>query len=317
MEVVGPGHCPTLARGSAVTIGAYDGVHLGHRALLGRLRELAVARDLLSVVVTFDRHPATVVRPNSAPAQLTDLDQRLELLEQVGIDRVYVVPFDEARSKESAEDFVQEVLVDDLAAQVVVVGRDFHFGHERSGNVALLTRLGLAHGFETESAEVVTGQGAPISSTRIRGLVAAGAVHEAAALLGRCHEVRGPVVHGDGRGGPELGFPTANLELAPDIALPAVGVYAGWYRRPDGDRMAAINVGFRPTFDVLAERPLVEAHLLDTDLDLYGETARVAFVERLRDEERYDSVAALIAQMGRDVEATRRLLVGTTHSRTW
>jgi riboflavin kinase/FMN adenylyltransferase len=220
--------------GTAVTIGAYDGVHLGHRALLADLSARAAAAGLSTVVVTFDRHPAAVVRPESAPKQLTGLEQKLELLEECGINRTLVIPFDERRAEESAEDFVKEVLVDELSARLVVVGEDFHFGHGRRGNVELLRQLGAEYGFEVVGVGL-TGDGREaVSSTRIRALLAEGDVEGAARLLGRPHEVRGPVVKGDARGGPELGFPTANLAVADDIALPGDAVYAGHFRRADG-----------------------------------------------------------------------------------
>lgn len=296
--------------GTAVTIGAYDGVHLGHRALLADLVARAGAAGLSPVVVTFDRHPASVVRPDSAPPLLTDLDQKLELLAECGIERTLVVPFDRARADESAEDFVREVLVETLGAKLVVVGEDFHFGNRRRGNVALLRELGREHGFEVVGVRLTGEDLAPVSSTRIRSLVAAGDVVGAAALLGRPHEVRGPVVHGDGRGASELGFPTANLEVSTDIALPADGIYAGYYRRPDGTGyLAAISVGRRPTFyDPASASVLVEAYLLHFEGDLYGELGRVSFVRRLRDERQFDSVDALIAQMHDDVADTERLL---------
>lgn len=311
MEVVdGPEHCVAPAGGSAVTIGAYDGVHLGHRHLLSELRRHATARRLASVVVTFDRHPATVVRPQSAPPILTDRAQKLELLASAGIDRTLVVPFDQARANETAEDFVLEVLVRALGARLVVVGEDFHFGHRRAGNVALLTEMGSRHGFEViglaleqdASREVV-------SSTRIRELLAACDVSAAARLLGRPHQVRGVVVHGDGRGGPELGFPTANVVVPERVAMPGEGIYACWYERPDGSRhAAAASYGRRPTFYVSAEAPLLEVFLLDFKGDLSGEPARVSFVSHLRQERRFDSPEALVAQMNDDVAAARAAL---------
>jgi riboflavin kinase/FMN adenylyltransferase len=296
--------------GTAVTIGAYDGVHLGHQALLRDLTELADARGLSTVVVTFDRHPASVVRPASAPKQLVDLEQKLELLAACGIDRTVVITFDKERSAESAEDFVKEILVDELAAKLVVVGEDFHFGKDRRGNVPLLNELGREYGFAVLGVGLTAGAGGAVSSTRIRALVAAGDVEGAAALLGRPHEVRGTVVHGDGRGGPELGFPTANVAVGADIALPADGIYAGRSFRPDGSsHVAAISVGRRPTFYEPESAPvLVEAFLLDFEGDLYDEPARVAFEHHLREERQFDTVDDLIAQMHRDVEATRRLV---------
>ena len=305
------------AGGSAVTIGAYDGVHIGHQALLADLRARAEQRGLATVVVTFDRHPATVVRPDSAPLLLCDLAQKLELLAAAEVDRTVVVPFDEERANESAEDFVSEVLIGGLSSRLVVVGEDFHFGHGRKGNVALLKEMGVDGGFTVEGISLTTagdaGLGtASISSTRIRSLVAEGRVADAALLLGRPHQVRGVVVHGDARGGADLGFPTANVEVPAGIAIPAVGVYAGWYERPDGTRWAAaISVGTRPTFYGDAGRLLVEAFLLDFDGDLYGEEARVSFVDRVRrDELRFDSVDDLVTQMHRDVDATRTALAG-------
>lgn len=301
---------------SAVTIGAYDGVHLGHRAVIAEVKRLADDRGLQTVVVTFDRHPAQVVRPASAPKLLCDLDQKLELLAEAGVDATYVIHFDEEQASVTAEEFVDDVLVTCLDARSVVVGADFHFGKDRGGNVALLTEIGLVQGFTVEGLELVDRNGDPaadgrvVSSTAIRALLAEGDVAEAADLLGRAHEVRGTVEHGDGRGGAELGFPTANLTLPEEIQLPADGIYAGWVARTDGTRhAAAISLGHRPTFyDRPGDRPLLECHLLDFEGNLYDEPVRVRFVERLRGQERYDSVEALVGQIQRDVDHTRELL---------
>ncbi len=288
------------AAGTAVTIGAYDGVHRGHQFVIAQLRRLAADGGLATVVLTFDRHPASIVRPESAPRLLTDLDQKLEILASTGVDSTVVLRFDHARSQEEPEDFVRSVLVDALRARVVVVGEDFHFGRRRRGNVELLREMGAALGFEVAHVPLVEG----ISSTAVRRLLEAGDVVAAAELLGRPHEVRGVVERGDQRGR-DLGYPTANVAVPDDILLPAPGIYAGWY---GGDRGAAISVGRRPTFHD-GECPVVlEAYLLDFDGDLYGQQARVSFVRRLRDEERYDSTDALVAQMALDVEATRAAL---------
>jgi riboflavin kinase/FMN adenylyltransferase len=299
--------------GAVVTIGAYDGVHLGHQAVLRLVRELADARGFDAALVTFDRHPAEVVRPESAPRLLTTLEQRLELLEATGdLDLCWVLTFDEARSKEAAEDFVREVLVDGIGARLVVVGADFHFGHRRGGNVPLLERMGAELGFEVLGLGLVAVEGdttgMPYSSTRIRELLAKGDVAEAARLLGRPHEVRGVVERGDRRGAEHLGVPTANLTVPERICLPADGVYAGTFVAEDGvERPAAISVGTRPTFyedgDVL-----VEAYVLDFDGDLYGQRVKVRFREWIRGQERFDSTDALVEQMNADVEATRRIL---------
>ncbi len=339
MQVLSPEEAAAAtATGTAVTIGAYDGVHLGHRRTLRILAGEARARGVATAVVTFDRHPATVVRPESAPALLTDPEQKLELLAACGVDLTVVVPFDERRAAEPAEDFVDEVLAGALRARVVVVGENFHFGNARKGDVALLRALGAARGFDVVGVALAGSGGVPgpggraaddrgddrgdgaapgdpavqvVSSTRIRALVAAGDVAQAAALLDRPHEVRGPVVHGDGRGG-GLGIPTANVAVAEGIAVPAVGIYAGWCRRADGSRHpAAISVGHRPTFyqhGPPGGAPLVEAHLVDFDGSLYGERVGVAFAERLRAELRFDRVEDLVAQMHADVARTRSVL---------
>jgi riboflavin kinase/FMN adenylyltransferase len=302
--------CPELS-GSVVTIGAFDGVHLGHQALLRLVRERATERGLPTALVTFDRHPAQVVRPESAPRLLTNLDQRLELLEATGlVDHAVVLTFDDARRRESAEDFVTEVLNGCLQARLVVVGADFHFGNARRGNVALLERMGRDLGFDVLGLDLVSTDdgGVTYSSTLVRQRLAAGDVRGAAEILGRDHEVRGTVVEGDRRGR-ELGFPTANVAIPEEICLPAAGIYAGTFTGADGvERPTALSLGRRPTF--YADQPylLLEAYLLDFSGDLYGQEAAVGFVERIRSEERFDSVDALVAAMNRDVEAVRRVL---------
>ncbi|HWE56208.1 MAG TPA: bifunctional riboflavin kinase/FAD synthetase [Acidimicrobiales bacterium] len=310
MEVLHhPGHCES-SRPCAVTIGAYDGVHTGHRLVIDRVRRVAAEQGLQSAVVTFDRHPAGVVRPDSAPKLLTDLDQKLELLAGTGVDYVLLVHFDEERANETAEDFVRQVLVGCLDIKAVVVGHDFHFGHGRKGSVGLLQDMGASMGFDVTGLRLFSGglDRDPISSTRIRRLLEDGAVGEAASLLGRPHQVRGTVMHGDKRGR-ELGFPTANVSLPEAIALPADGVYAGWYIRPDGIRRpAAISLGRRPTFYEESGMRLLEVFLLDFEGDLYGEEASVEFVAHLRSQARFESAQALIDQMGRDVATTRQVL---------
>ena len=308
------GTCPRPSTGSVVTIGAYDGVHLGHQAVISEVRRQAATGGHESAVVTFDRHPASVVRPESAPRLLTDLDQKLELLAATGIDRCLVVTFDEARSKEPAEDFVSEVLVRCLGAAVVIVGEDFHFGHQRRGNVELLRSMGASRGFRVEGLPLVAANGAPAtdgdraSSTAIRHALVEGDLAKAEAMLGRPYEVRGVVAHGDARGR-DLGFPTANVSVPGDVLLPADGIYAGWYERPDGSvHPAALSLGRRPTFYVEAHASLLEAHLLDFDGDLYDEPAKVRFVARLRGEERYESIGDLVDQIRRDCEEARIVL---------
>lgn len=301
----------TSIDGCAVTIGVYDGVHLGHQAVIRATQQAARSLDVCTAVVTFDRHPATVLRPENAPLQLTTLDQKLELLDAAGVDCTYVVHFDEARSKEAAEDFVREVLVDRLATRALVVGEDFHFGHQRRGNVAMLREMGARHGFTVEGLALLpnpTGTDEPVSSTAIRRALAGGDVESAAVMLGRWYEMRGTVVMGDQRGR-LLGFPTANVAVPAHLAVPADAVYAGWYLHPDGTRrMAAINLGRRPTFYEHADTSVLEAHIMDFDGDLYGEAARIQFVKLLRSEMRFDGIDALKAQLARDVESARGVL---------
>ncbi len=309
MQVVTPETAQVSHAGSAVTIGAYDGLHLGHQWVIGSLREQAAARGLTLVVATFDRHPASVLRPDHAPKLLCTLEEKIALLAELGVEVTCVIPFDEERSTERPEDFVDEVLVEALSARLVVVGQDFRFGQDRSGDVALLEALGASRGFLVEGVGLSEVDGQKISSTRIRDLVAKGDVEGAAGLLGRSFSVRGTVVHGDGRGGPELGYPTANVEVDATMAQPGAGIYAGWVSLEGGaPLMAAISVGRRPTFYADAP-PIIEAHLLDWEGDCYGQGAVVSFVSRLRDELRFESVDALITQMGADVEATRARLL--------
>jgi riboflavin kinase/FMN adenylyltransferase len=312
-----PGESTRPEGGTVLTIGVYDGVHLGHRHVINEVRAGATEMGARSAVVTFDPHPASVLRPESAPKLLTELDQKLELLAAAGVDTTMVVRFDRARSEESAEDFVERILVDRLGARWVIVGEDFHFGHGRKGNIELLTRMGDQFGFGVTGvrpfraeARDATGASAVdvVSSTRIRALLVTGDVESAASLLGRPHGVRGIVGHGDKRGR-TLGYPTANVAVPSGVALPAEGVYAGWYRRPGGSRLpAAVSLGRRPTFYVDADLSLLEAHLLDFDGDLYDESAQVEFVGRLRGQQAFASADALIEQMGHDVGAARRML---------
>jgi riboflavin kinase/FMN adenylyltransferase len=307
VEVYAAGTVPRDASRSAVTVGVYDGVHLGHRHVLGRLMATAADQGLVASVVTFDPHPASVVAPEHAPRLLTSLTRRIELLGNLGIDRVVVVTFDEDRATQEPSSFVEELLVGELGATTIVVGENFRFGRARRGDVALLEALATQLGYVVEPVALDASDGEAISSSRIREAVARGDVVDAAAMLGRPHELEGTVIKGDGRGR-GLGFPTANLEARNGLVVPAVGIYAGTWTRPSGEHhAAAVSVGRRPTFYDDAD-VLVEAYLLDFDDDLYGEAGRVSFVTRLRGEERFESVDKLVAQIGHDVEATRAAL---------
>ncbi len=302
---------PWPGQRSVVTIGAYDGVHLGHQAVIADVKRLAEREGARSVVLTFDRHPATIVRPESAPQLLTSPEHRLQLLAATGLDATVVLRFDEAQSKESPEEFIERVLVGALGVKVVVVGQDFHFGSHREGNVRLLEEFGARNDFVVDPVALVDradGIEEPISSTAIRRALAGGEVERAADMLGRPHEVRGKVVLGDQRGR-LLGFPTANVEVPNAVCLPADGVYAGWYERADGEvHPCAINLGRRPTFYEHADHSLLEAHLLDFDGDLYGEQAHVRFEHFLRSERKFDGIDAIKAQLTHDVQHARALL---------
>lgn len=300
---------------SIITIGAYDGVHIGHQAVIDHVRRLAGERSCRSVLVTFDRHPATVVRPESAPKLLTGPDEKLKRLEETGLDAVVMVSFDEGQARESPEAFVQRVLVEHLAVAAIVVGEDFHFGRGREGNVDLLRKLGADGDFDVEPLDLLPradGVDEPVSSTAIRRALAGGDVTLANEMLGHTFEVRGDVVQGDQRGR-LLGFPTANVEVSNRMCLPADGVYAGRYERPDGSvHDCAINLGRRPTFYEHAETSLLEAHLLDFDGDLYGEKAIVRFSHFLRSERKFDGIDALIDQLRADIENARTLLIDSS-----
>jgi riboflavin kinase/FMN adenylyltransferase len=271
-----------------VAVGVFDGVHLGHQ-------EVIAGSD---TVLTFEPHPLSVIRPAAAPRLLTSLDVKAELVEELGVEEMVVIPFDDAFARRSAEDFVSDVLVDALQATRVSVGRNFRFGHKARGDAALLVG---DERFETRVCDLVEVEGETVSSSHIRGLLAAGEVEHAIAFLGRPFQVRGEVVHGDGRGR-ELGFATANVVPDERLIRPDKGVYAC---RANGVP-AAINIGVRPMFET-GRGVLIEAHLIDYDEDLYGTELRIDFLSRLRGERLFDSVDALVEQIGRDVERTREL----------
>lgn len=308
--------CPWPGRRSVVTIGAFDGLHIGHRAIIDKV--VALARrtengDDSAVLLTFDRHPASLVRPESAPKLLTEHGRKLDLLAETDLDAAAVIRFDAEQAAEDPEDFVERVLVRCLAARTVVVGEDFHFGRGRRGNVDLLRQLGDVHGFSVEPVPLVSGGDGVASSTAIRAAVAAGDIVAANAMLTRPFEIAGIVRQGDQRGR-TIGFPTANIEVPASFSVPAEGVYAAWYVRDlgEGNQVvlpAAVNIGRRPTFYEDAHELSIEAHVIDgTDLDLYGETARIRFIERLRGERKFAGIDDLTTQLRQDVEAARAIL---------
>ncbi len=296
---------------SVVTIGVFDGVHLGHQRIIALTAGMAESLELPMVVITFDPHPAEVIRPGSHPTLLCTADRRAELLDAYGADAVCLLPFTLEFSRLGPEEFVHAVLVDRLHTAAVVVGENFRFGHKAAGDVALLAELGEKYDFTAEGVPLLAASGSTVSSSGIRQRLAAGDVAGAAHYLGRMHRVEGVVVPGHRRG-KALGFPTANLDTFPHTAIPADGVYAGWLAvlAEDGHQSArwpaAISVGTNPTFD--GQDRVVEAYALDRDdLDLYGAHVAVDFAERLRGMERFESAQALAQQMRRDVDQARAL----------
>ncbi|MDN4598759.1 bifunctional riboflavin kinase/FAD synthetase [Leifsonia virtsii] len=292
---------------SAVTIGKFDGVHTGHRAVIDRLRAVAAERGLTSTIITFDRNPLELLAPEKCPASLVSNAQKLDLLASTGVDATLMVAFDRALAGLDPEDFVHTILVDRLHAAAVLVGSDFRFGARGAGDVAMLRRLGEKYGFDVELIDDVRPEhGRRVSSTWIRELLADGDVRHATELLGSAPTVRGLVVHGAARGR-ELGFPTANLSPESEGLIPADGVYAGWLTDAGERYPAAISVGNNPTFEGVPHKQ-VEAYVLDRDLDLYDHTVEVSFVERIRGMVAYTGVEPLIAQIADDVQRARELL---------
>ena len=299
----------TPRRRSVVTVGVFDGVHRGHQVIVAQVVRRAKALGVPAVAITFDPHPLVLLRPELAPALLTSIDRRAELLQEVGIDHVVVLPFTHELSQFSPEQFVEEIIINGLHASEVVVGSDFRFGHQAAGDVALLTDLGETFDFGVEGVGLVGDGRVRWSSTAVRKALVDGDVSSAAAILGRPHRVDGEVVTGDQRGG-DLGFHTANVQVPAGMATPSDGVYAGRLSILDDEGatgegfVAAISVGANTTFAGTERR--IEAHCLDqSDLDLYGKNVGVEFIQRLRDMVTFDSADALIAQVGQDIEHTR------------
>lgn len=292
--------------GSWVSVGTFDGVHAGHRAVLSQMAAGAHDAGLPAVVVTFFPHPAVVLRGLETPHYLTLPDERAELLAETGIDAVVTLEFTREMSTLSALRFM-EMLSQHLGIRQLWAGSDFALGRNREGDLAALQRLGEALGYTVHSLQPVRIDGRVVSSSQVRALLAEGQVREAAQLLGRPYQVGGPVVHGDARGR-TIGIPTANIDIWPQKILPANGVYAGWALL-GGQRVAAVtNIGVRPTFGTLPPLPRVEAHLLDFNHDLYGQTLRLEFLQRLRAEQRFSSIEALVEQIHTDIRTAREVL---------
>jgi riboflavin kinase/FMN adenylyltransferase len=289
---------------TAVTIGVFDGVHIGHRQVIADLITMAASSEISPAIITFDPHPLSILAPERAPKMLTSVDQRIDQFRQLGVEIAGVLDFPDIRHL-LASQFCEEVLFRALHAKRVVVGADFRFGRDRGGDATLLAVEGERLGFEVSVIDLFGYRDGVVSSTRIRQLLSDGLVEEAAALLGRPYELAGQVVEGGRRGG-TIGFPTANIAITPDRQVPGRGVYAGQAMVGDEIHLAAINVGTRPTFD--GRGTTIEAHLLDYSGDLYGRSLAIDFRVRLRDEVRFDGVEALTSQIRLDVERVREVL---------
>lgn len=287
---------------TAVTVGVYDGVHLGHQQVLRTLAQ----SGLPVAVVTFRDHPLRVIAPEAAPDLLTDIDRRLELLEDLGVYAVAVIDFDEHFRSVTAEEFVEKVLVAALQVRRVAVGQGFRFGHRQLGDIALLDDLGKRHDFTVDDVAILE-EGVPVRSTVVRALLREGHAAAAHRLLGRPHRLVGKVVPGDQRGR-QIGFPTANLETAPGLLVPGSGVYAARACLDGMGHSAVVNIGTRPTFG--GTESVIEAHLLDFSQDLYEKVLKLDFVVRLRSERKFGGIEELVTAIGNDVQSARHVLEG-------
>lgn len=294
-----------LDRKICVTIGTFDGVHLGHQQIIRQTVADARQRDGIALVVTFDSHPASVVAPQRAPGLIQTVAQKLRVISSLGPDALLLLHFDRAFSEQTGEQFIRSLVRDLGTMSSICVGHNFVFGHNRTGDVALLKRLGEELQFSVNSIAPVSLDGLPVSSTRIREAIRAGNLEAAGRMLGRAFTLAGRVVQGDGIGR-QLGFPTANLDVA-GLVLPPNGVYAAHAQVGNERHRAVLNIGLRPTLHRKTPQLTVEVHLLDFSGDLYGRQIEITFLSRLRDEEKFASTAELKAQIARDVAGARRL----------
>lgn len=298
-----PAELAAAGRKVCVGIGMFDGVHLGHQQVIRQTVGDAGQHEALSVVVTFDRHPSAIVAPGRAKPQIYSLPQKLRAIAALGAHATWLIHFDEAFSQQPGEAFVRRLARDFAPLHSICVGSNFSFGHQRSGNVELLRRLGQELKFNVHGLAAVALDGQPVSSTRIREAIRAGQLEAASQMLGRNYSIAGPVTKGD-QLGRQLGFPTANLDTT-GMVLPPHGVYAVHAQTRGQLHRAVVNIGVRPTVATAAPTR-VEAHLLDYTGDLYGEELEIIFVEKLRDEQTFPSVAALQKQIARDLIAARQ-----------
>jgi riboflavin kinase / FMN adenylyltransferase len=292
-------------RNPVLTIGNFDGVHLGHQFIFKRVLEKAREIEGESMVYTFDPHPVEILAPERKPLLITPLEEKLRLIEEQEIDVTICAPFTEKFASQAPEDFVKKVLYDQIKIRHVFVGHDFTFGKDRRGNIALLKEMGRKWGFQAEMVEAVRLEGTVISSTRIREFVARGEMREAAKLLGRPYALAGKVIHGHGRGSRKLGFPTANLKTS-GLLFPKSGIFAV-FAIYEGRRYEGVaNLGWNPTFQ--DQKFSIEIHILNFNQDIYGESLRVEFIQRLRDEATFRGPEELIAQIKKDIAQAEKIL---------
>lgn len=297
---------PNASRPNAITIGNFDGVHLGHQAMLARLTAQAVALGVAPTVLTFEPHPREIFTPDSAPTRLTSLREKLEILKSLGVEHVHICRFTRAFAALSAEDFIQRILVDGLKARYVLVGDDFRFGAKRAGDLGLMQRMGQQLGFLAEALPTVENDGERISSTLVRDTLAAGDMEHAAHLLKRPYSISGRVVGGD-KLGRKIGYPTANIQLKHNRP-PITGIFAVRVQGLDApDWPGVASLGTRPTVHANG-RPTLEVHIFNFDRSIYRQHLRVEFLHKLRDEAKFDSLEALVAQIDRDAAQARALL---------
>ncbi len=297
----------SLGTPHAVTIGNFDGLHLGHKAMLARLQDVAQARGLPSCVLSFEPHPREFFAPDQAPARLSSLREKAECLRRLGVDRLHVFRFDRAFSALTAEAFIEQVLGHTLQARYVLVGDDFRYGARRSGDFALLKQAGESLGFDAEFLPTVEVAGERASSTLVRQALAAGELEHAARLLGQPYSISGRVVHGD-KLGRDIGFPTANIQLKHNRP-PLMGIFAVELCGLNGAPLPGVaSLGRRPTVKGANAVPVLEVHLFDFDADIYGRRVRVDFLHKLRDEEKYPDLDSLVAQIRRDVDNAKHYL---------
>lgn len=293
---------------AVVAIGNFDGVHLGHQAIFQRVRQKAWEINGTSVAMTFDPHPVKVLGNNGSPPLITLLEQKIELIEALGVDVFLCVPFDQSFAAVSAHAFLKNILIDKIGMKALVIGKDYTFGKNRKGNVAFLQQHADEYGFEVivpDWVPVSAGGDERVSSTRVRRIIEAGSVADAKALLGRYYQIRGEVVTGRNRGGPLLGIPTANIKLQDELC-PKTGVYAVMVETPEGRFKGVANIGYSPTFD--DHLFTVEVHLLDFNKDLYGTKIRVDFIQRIRGEKKFNNFDELKAQIRKDIDDAAQLL---------